>query len=50
MWMYEMMELPDAEEGVNDHWRPFPQAKGLNLPILRKVSTALRKVTFLTMS
>jgi len=45
-----MMELSDAEEDVNDHWRSIPRAKGLDLPILRKVSTALRKVTFLTMS
>lgn len=43
MWLYEMMELSDAEEDVNDHWRPTLRVKGLNLPILLKVSTPAKK-------
>ncbi|KAH0282319.1 hypothetical protein M436DRAFT_65680 [Aureobasidium namibiae CBS 147.97] len=38
MWLYEMMELSDAEEDVNNHWRPLLRAKGLNLPILLKMT------------
>jgi hypothetical protein len=42
------MELPDAEEDVNNHWRPILRAKGLNLPILLKVSTVSREMTSFT--
>jgi len=45
-----MMELPDAVEDVNDHWRPVSRLKGLNLPMLLKVSSASTKITSFTMS
>jgi hypothetical protein len=44
MWLYEMMELSDAEEDANDHWRPTLRTKGMNLPILLKVSKHAEKV------
>ena len=50
MWLYEMMELSDTDEDVNDRWRATVQTKGLILPILLKVSTLAEVVKFCTVS
>lgn len=43
MRLYEMMELPDAEEYMNDHWKPIVPTKGPSLPSLLKVSESSKK-------
>ncbi|KAG9653402.1 hypothetical protein KCU95_g13440, partial [Aureobasidium melanogenum] len=38
MWLYEMMELPDSSNMTNDDWKLGPRTRGLNLPIVLKMT------------
>ncbi|KAG9523893.1 hypothetical protein KCV07_g2131, partial [Aureobasidium melanogenum] len=38
MWLYETMELPDPSDMTNDDWKPGPRTRGLNLPIVLKMT------------
>ncbi|KAH0363943.1 hypothetical protein KCU65_g7066, partial [Aureobasidium melanogenum] len=38
MWLYEMMELPDPSDMTNDDWKLGPRTRGLNLPIVLKMT------------
>ncbi|CAD0096191.1 unnamed protein product [Aureobasidium mustum] len=38
MWLYEMMELPDIEDDAMNNWKPGSRTKGLNLPIVLKMT------------
>ncbi|KAG9561387.1 hypothetical protein KCU71_g8990, partial [Aureobasidium melanogenum] len=38
MWLYETMELPDPSDMTNDDWKLGPRTRGLNLPIVLKMT------------
>ncbi|KEQ58349.1 uncharacterized protein M437DRAFT_79060 [Aureobasidium melanogenum CBS 110374] len=38
MWLYEMMEVPDHSDMTNDDWKLGPRTRGLNLPVVLKMT------------